>query len=41
VTVYDVPAAGLPRWSYAALAVIFLAAFLLTACRRSDRQLPD
>jgi len=41
VIVYDVPGDGLPRWSYAALAVIFLTAFVLTACRRSDRQLPD
>ena len=41
VTVYDVPAAGLPRWSYIALAAIFLAAFALTALRRSDRQLAD
>jgi hypothetical protein len=35
------PPRGLPHWSYAALAMIFLAAAVLVAARRSDRQLTD
>jgi len=39
VTVYEVPTAGLPRWSHVALGAIMLAALGLVALRRPDRQL--
>jgi hypothetical protein len=40
VTVYDpMPRLGLPWWTAAALAALFVAALTVLACRKSDRQL--